>query len=100
MGPILLRLFLAPEFVAWRDTLDIYSRKQLEVRLNKLACGHFGDSKSLRSGLFELRWRNGLRVYYTRKRIGEIDSFVLHGGFKGTQYADIKKARDIQTHYE
>ncbi|MBI5246303.1 MAG: type II toxin-antitoxin system RelE/ParE family toxin [Elusimicrobia bacterium] len=100
MSLFALRLFLTPEFHAWRDTLDKAADSRLEVRIERLQSGHFGDSRSLGNGLFELRWRNGMRVYYTRKRIRDIDSIVLHGGFKGTQYADIDKARALKIRYE
>jgi len=91
---------MTPEFVDWRESLDVLQAGRLKGRLERLAYGHFGDSRSLGAGLFELRWRSGMRVYFTRRRIGDIDTFVLHGGFKGTQNADIEKARDIQTRYE
>jgi len=65
-----------------------------------MMAGYFGDSRSLGEGLFELKWKNGMRVYYSRKRIGKIDTIVLWGGFKGTQTTDIKKARSIKARYE
>lgn len=41
-----------------------------------------------------------MRVYYSRKRIGEVDTIVLWGGFKGSQRADIRKARALKERYE
>lgn len=95
-----VRIFLTPEFSAWRDALEPKQQRRLEGRLGRLRQGHFGDSRSLDGGLFELKWRSGLRVYYTRKRVGGVDIIVLQGGFKGTQHADIERARRLQAYYE
>lgn len=95
-----VRIFLTPEFSAWRDTLEPKQERRLEGRLGRLRQGHFGDSRSLDEGLFELKWRSGLRVYYSRTRAGNVDIIVLHGGFKGTQHADIQRARRLQACYE
>jgi putative addiction module killer protein len=100
MSPFPLKLYMTPEFLAWRDSLADFHDKRLTSRLIRLSSGHLGDSRSLGDGLFELRWMNGLRVYYTRKQAGGFDSIMLLGGFKGTQYADINKARGLQTRYE
>ena len=45
---------------------DAATRARIEIRLAKLAMGLFGDSKSLGSGLHELRvdYGPGYRVYY------------------------------------
>lgn len=93
-------LLLTREFLAWRDELDPVLRIRVANRLEHLAIGHLGDSRSLGDGLFELRWRMGMRLYYTRRRIGGVDSIVLIGGFKGTQHGDIAKARALRAIYE
>jgi putative addiction module killer protein len=94
------RLLRTREFLIWLNELPSLLRKRVSGRLEQLAMGHLGDSRSLGNGLFELRWRMGMRVYYTRRRVGEVDSIVLIGGFKGTQHGDIDKARAIQAAYE
>lgn len=95
-----LRLRRTPEFGAWYFSQDPITRLRVDHRLEKAAAGHFGDSRSLGEGLFELRWRNGLRVYFTRRRVREIDTWVLWGGWKGTQNADIAKARILKARHE
>ena len=95
-----LRLYQTPEFNAWLATLNEQHEHSVHGRLRRLIWGAFGDSRSLGDGLFELRWRNGLRVYFTRKRIGDIDTIVLYGGFKGTQHGDIIKSRNVQAQHE
>lgn len=58
---------------------------------------HFGDAKNLGDGLAELRWKNGLRVYFAR--IGQRMVLLLHGGRKNDQKNDIKKARILLERY-
>ncbi len=45
---------------------DIRARAKIVARIDRLAAGNFGDCKSLRGGLYELRidWGPGYRVYY------------------------------------
>jgi putative component of toxin-antitoxin plasmid stabilization module len=54
----------------------------------------------LGDGLFELKWRSGMRVYYSRRRVAGVDVIVVWGGFKGTQDAGIAKARSLKDRYE
>ena len=95
-----LTLWMTPEFIDWREQLHPQPRARLISRFDFLRSGHFGDSRSLGDGLFELRWRNGMRVYYSRRRVAGVDAIVVWGGFKGTQDADIAKARRLKDHYE
>ncbi len=100
MSLIPLRLYESSEFKNWMRMLDGWIYDRVRSRLDHLEEGHPGDSRSLGGGLFELKWRNGMRVYYTLKRIGNIDSIILYGGFKGTQHGDIEKARALRIKYE
>ncbi len=45
---------------------DNQTRAKIVARIDRLAAGNFGDCKSLREGLYELRidWGPGFRVYY------------------------------------
>jgi len=95
-----LRLWKTPEFDAWYGSLRDTERTRIDARLDRLKIGHLGSSRDLGEGLFELKWVNGMRVYYSRKRIGEVDTIVLWGGFKGSQKADIRKARALKERYE
>ena len=58
---------------------------------------HFGDAKHLLEGLSELRWKNGLRVYFAR--VGTRVILLLHGGGKNDQKNDIKKAKILLGRY-
>lgn len=88
-------------FDSWLTQLDD-ARAQAKVvsRINRLAAGNFGDCKSLRAGLFELRvdWGPGYRVYCAM--VGKECVLLLCGGDKRKQQADIERAfeylRDFQ----
>ena len=73
---------------------------KVDARLDNMKAGVFSGSRNLQSGLFETKWKNGMRVYYSRKKIAGADAIVLWGGFKGTQERDISKAREIKRRYE
>lgn len=95
-----LRLKKTGEFDQWYGSLGDTEQARVDARLDLMKTGHFGDSRSLGSGLFELRWKNGMRVYYSRRRIKNIDTIIVWGGFKATQKADIAKARKLKQRYE
>jgi putative addiction module killer protein len=63
------------------------------VRINRLRLGNFGDCKPVGDGVFELRmmFGPGYRVYFARQ--GESVVLLLCGGDKGTQDADIERAK-------
>ena len=76
------------------DLRDKRMRAHMEVRFSRLAAGNFGDCKSLRDGVFELRIDKGpgYRVYYGM--IGKTIVLLLCGGDKGNQDTDIQRAVD------
>lgn len=86
----------------WLNGLNKSQLKSLakEIRLLEL-CGNqlrLPHSRSLGSGLFELRERAyGLRVYYIFDKNEVIT--VLQAGDKTTQARDIKKAREMLKQY-
>ncbi len=49
----------------------------------------------LGDGLFELKWKNGLRVYFGYVEMNGRAALVLLGGEKHGQNRDIAKARGI-----
>ena len=80
------------EFDSWFSGLSIDYKKAIYSRFYRIEqeC-HFGDVKSLKQGLYELRWKNGIRIYFYRS--GKESIFILLGGWKHGQEKDIKKAR-------
>jgi putative addiction module killer protein len=81
------------------DLKDVRTRARIVVRLDRLAAGNFGDSKSLRGGLFELRidCGPGYRVYYTLA--GRSCVLLLCGGDKRKQSSDIERAMEYLEDY-
>ena len=71
---------------------DSRARAKVAARIARLAAGNFGDSKSLREGVSELRidWGPGYRVYFAR--VGRTVVLLLCGGDKRRQSVDIERA--------
>lgn len=85
------------EFREWLDNMPEHLRALVRDRLDRIRdSDHFGDAKNLGSGLFELRWKNGLRVYfaYIMGKDGKAILLLL-GGDKDGQKRDIRKARTL-----
>ena len=84
-----------PEFKEWFDRQTEKYKAQIDARLKNIELyDYFGDYKSLGEKLFELRWKNGRRIYYTLIK-KETITLTLLGGFKNAQKKNIKKARQI-----
>jgi len=80
-------------FASWLDNLsDMQGRSRILARIERLACGHPGDSKLIDKGVSELRINcgPGYRVYFTKQ--GKEIIILLAGGDKSTQSKDIKTA--------
>ena len=83
-------------FEAWFSTLrDRQARARISIRIDRLALGNPGDTKSVGSGISELRidYGPGYRVYYTRQ--GSALVVLLVGGDKRTQDRDIRTALEL-----
>ena len=88
-------------FDDWLSALaDRRTQAKIASRVNRLAAGNFGDSKSLGRGLWELRvdWGPGYRVYYAM--IGTACVLLLCGGAKRAQPSDIERARAYLQDYK
>ena len=88
-------------FDDWLTELaDARAQAKIATRINRLAAGNFGDCKSLRQGLYELRvdWGPGYRVYYAM--IGKACVLLLCGGDKRKQAADIERALEHLRDYK
>lgn len=95
------QLHKTEKFALWMDNLrDIRARARIQVRLDRLARGNAGDHKSVGGGVVELRidYGAGYRVYYTSQRQTII--FLLIGGDKSTQQADIDMAQQLAKQLE
>lgn len=80
--------------IEWLGSLkDRQARARIQVRLDRLSLGNFGDHRALSGGLYELKidWGPGYRVYFAR--IGDVILLLLCGGDKTTQQQDIERAK-------
>lgn len=82
-------------YMIWYNSLDKSIRKRIDMRIDKLEEGYYGDKKSISKDLYELRFKcgSGYRIYYTEQ--DNIIIFILCAGDKSSQVKDIKKAKEI-----
>jgi putative addiction module killer protein len=87
-------------FDEWMETLDPQFQIRLDVRLDRVKLGNFGDRKSVGEGVFELRFTfgPGFRVYYGI--VGKQIVLLLIGGSKKNQDKDIKTAQKFWKAYQ
>ncbi|MBO9543683.1 type II toxin-antitoxin system RelE/ParE family toxin [Caulobacter sp.] len=81
-------------FIDWVDALrDRQARNLVIGRLYRLQRGLFGDARPVGGGVSELRIHvgPGYRIYFVRR--GELVVVLLSGGDKGSQAADIERAK-------
>ena len=84
----------------WLAGLDARVRARIAVRIDRLSLGNFGDCKSLREGISELRidWGPGYRMYYAM--LGRTCVLLLCGGDKRKQASDINRAIECLHDYK
>ncbi len=84
------------EFAVWlRDLRDRQGRAKILARIDRLEDGNPGKTRSVGSGVIEMKvdFGPGYRVYYTQR--GEVMVLLLCGGDKSTQESDIRLARTL-----
>jgi putative addiction module killer protein len=87
-------------FSDWMDNLSKDYAARVSKRLLRVLLGNLGDFKSLGDRLYELRFNEGLRVYYSH--IDNVVVLLLAGGNKNTkrdQSRDIEKAKEYLSDY-
>lgn len=86
------------EFEKWFKKQSLKTQSIIHARMLRLELhGHLGDSRVLDSNLFEFKWRNGLRIYYSFR--GQKIVLLLNGGGKNAQKKDIQKAKNLKGKY-
>ena len=89
-----MKIIETPTFTRWIEGMrDRAARVRIATRIQRFAMGNAGDVKPIGGGLSELRihYGPGYRVYL--KQQGDVVVLLLCGGDKGTQAADIAKAK-------
>ena len=87
-------IYNTPEYDEWLDEQTVKGQVQVRSRIALIQDeGHFGDHKEVGNEVYELRWKNGRRVYYAE--IPERQILLLLGGNKNGQDKDIRQAKKI-----
>ena len=84
-------------YLEWYNSLDKSVRLVVDKRLSKVERGLYGKIRRLSEELYELKFDNGLRIYYT-----EIDNTIVllfTGGNKSKQSKDIETATKYLNDY-
>ena len=84
------------EFRKWRKSLrDRQIKRRIQARIDRVCSGNFGDWKTESGEVKAMRidYGPGYRLYYVIR--GKKLVFLLCGGYKNTQSADIKKAIEL-----
>jgi putative addiction module killer protein len=89
------------EFIDWLKGLrDRQARARISARIDRLEEGNPGQTRSVGSGLVEMKidYGPGYRVYYVQR--GEVLVMLLCGGDKSTQEKDIRRAKVLAAQLE
>ena len=84
------------EFNNWRENLrDLQARRKIQARIDRVFSGNFGDWRTEAGEVRAMRidYGPGYRLYYVIRGMNVV--FLLCGGDKSTQTADIKKAVNL-----
>ncbi|GHU29242.1 hypothetical protein FACS1894152_7540 [Bacilli bacterium] len=82
-------------FDRWRDKQQKVNKKLINARLMRVEWGDYSDYKSVGGGVLELRFHNGLRIYFAEIKNDISSDIVLlfGGGDKSDQQKDIERAK-------
>ena len=83
-------------FTAWLDNVkDERAAARIVTRIRRMEIGNAGDVRSVGEGVSEIRidYGPGYRVYFANR--GRAIVILLCGGDKGTQTADIRRAKAL-----
>ncbi len=84
-------------YLEWYKSLDKSLKLVVDKRLIKLERGLYGENKRLSEELYELKFTNGLRIYYTERDNTIV--LLLTGGNKSKQSKDIALAQQYINEY-
>lgn len=82
------------EFNDWLKEQNEKDRMIIDSRISRIeTSAYFGDYKNLDNCLFELRWKNGRRIYFTKLKNQNI--YLLIGGLKNGEKEISKKHKQF-----
>lgn len=88
------KILVTEEFEEWLEEGPAKARVQIAKRIENIQEeGYFGDHKQVRDRVWELRWENGRRIYYSLIPTSQV--LLLLGGNKNGQTKDINQAEKI-----
>lgn len=88
------KILITEEFGEWFEEETAKSRVQIAKRIENIKEeGYFGDHKQVIDHVWELRWDNGRRIYYSLIPLSQV--LLLLGGNKNGQTKDINQAEKI-----
>lgn len=85
-------------YLDWYSSLDNSQKIMISKRLQRIKIDNYGDYKELGDGLKELRFKNGIRIYFIETE--NIIVLLFNGGDKKRQSKDIKKAKEYLAEYK
>ena len=85
-------------FDEWVKKLDKSMKSKVLLRITKMQIGFYGVYKKLSKGICELKFNNGIRVYFAE--IDNVIVLLLKGGNKQRQSEDIKLAQEYLQDYK
>ena len=91
-----MQILRTEEFADWlRDLRDRQGRAKILARIDRLAEGNPGNTRSVGAGVVEMKidFGPGYRVYYIQR--GAVTIVLLCGGDKSTQENDIRRAKAL-----
>lgn len=97
----MMDVLMSSTFEAWFLGLrDRQAQKRIQVRIDRMAGGNFGDVKPVGEGISEARihYAAGYRLYFMQR--GAKLLILLAGGDKDTQDADIARAYAVAQHWK
>lgn len=89
-------IYTTEVFDEWFTKLkDQQAKRRIQVRIDRVEDGNFGDTEPVGESVSELRFffGPGYRIYYCKQ--GQMVVILLAGGDKSTQSKDIKLALQL-----
>lgn len=97
----MLEIRTTAAFDKWFQSLkDRRARARVQVRIDRMQLGHFGDVSPVGEGVSEMRifYGPGYRVYFAQRKRAVV--ILLNGGDKNAQSQDIARAKEIARELE